>query len=488
MPANTEIKRFSLLQPSTYLQLPESFYQKVAPEVFSKAQLYLTNHQLLGEMNLTSKDLNSLLGALRGESPYHYPTLAQAYAGHQFGQFTFLGDGRAHLIGEVKDAHQLAWDVHLKGSGATQFSRRGDGKAALGPMLREYIVSEALHALGIPTTRSLAIIETHQPVIRENVERGAILVRLATSHLRVGTFEWAASQKDENRIESLLNYAIHRHDPDLSTSPDAALLFLDRMIDRQARLVAQWMSIGFIHGVMNTDNMTISGQTIDYGPCAFMDVYDPGAVFSSIDRHGRYAFANQPPIALWNLTRLAETLLSRIHKQEDLATSRAEEALGKFGPLFEKNYLEFLASKLGFLTPPSQFSKLAIHLFELMRNHSWDYTQTFLELGKSENETQQEWQKQEWFNWKKQWAQEIHASGQSMTQAVQIMKNTNPLVIARNYWVQEAIDKAVTKNDLQPLNELVAVLQKPFQENDTTARYQELKPEHATYFKTFCGT
>lgn len=477
-----------MLQVPTYLQLPEACYQKVFPETFPRAQVSLANETLLRAFNYEFRDLEAIVAPLRGEREFPHPTLAQAYAGHQFGHFTFLGDGRAHLIGEIHDSAGHAFDVHLKGSGRTQFSRRGDGRAALGPMLREYIVSEAIHALGIPTTRALAVIETNEPVYRETEQRGAILVRLASSHLRVGTFELAASQPDRKILDQLIHYAIQRHDPDLTTSPNKAPDLLRRVVARQASLVAQWMSIGFIHGVMNTDNMTISGETIDYGPCAFMDAYDPGTVFSSIDRDGRYAFANQPSIALWNLTRLAEALLPALSESQEQAKSLAEEILTQFAPQFEKSYLNFIARKLGFKETPVDFSRLAASFFELMRTHQWDYTQTFLELEKSRENTSADWNREDWFQWKEQWSQKLNELGRSQAEIQTLLRKTNPLVIARNYWVEEAIEAAVNQNNIAPLQKLVLSLRKPFQETADTSDYQKLQRQHAQYFKTFCGT
>ncbi len=412
--------------------------------------------------------------------------LAMAYAGHQFGHFVpQLGDGRAILLGEIIARDGTRRDLHLKGAGQTPFSRRGDGRATLGPMLREYIISEAMHALGIPTTRSLAVVTTGEPVFRETTLPGAVLARVAASHIRVGTFEYFAAQGDREAVKILADYAIARHYPALQATANSYLGLLAAVCEAQAALVARWMQVGFIHGVMNTDNMTISGETIDYGPCAFMDTYDPATVFSSIDHHGRYAFGNQPRIAHWNLARFADTLLPLLDDNQEQAIAMAEDTINQFPGHFERYWQEGMRRKLGLVSEQPEDVSLIDALLALMQEHAADYTNTFrLLCAVAKGDTAPPGYEAWVTRWLKRLGQESHSPHEAAT----LMRATNPAVIPRNHRVEAAINAAVKQGDFTPLETLLVVLSTPF----------DLKPEHAEYgnpptpservYQTFCGT
>src|SRR4051795_12640950 len=367
----------------SYAQLPQLFYSDVRPTPVDEPRLVIFNRALADELGLDAAALDSPAGALifSGNAlPEGARPIAQAYAGHQFGHFTALGDGRAILLGEQITPSGDRRDIQLKGAGPTQYSRNGDGRAALGPMLREYIISEAMHALGIPTTRSLAVVSTGQAVYRETVADGAVLTRVASSHIRVGTMQWAAAHDDVAAMRALAGYTMTRHYPELRGSPEPYIALLDAIVARQASLIARWQLVGFIHGVMNTDNMALSGETIDYGPCAFMDKYDPATVFSSIDRGGRYAYGNQPSIAQWNLARLAEAMLPLFDRDADRAVERATAALDRFPALFEQHWLDGMRAKLGLFTEEDGDKALADDLLAWMQRRSADFTNTFRSL------------------------------------------------------------------------------------------------------------
>jgi uncharacterized protein YdiU (UPF0061 family) len=473
----------------SYGRLPPRFYARVKPTPVRSPQIVQWNDAVAYELGLDASSLSRTdWGEVLSGSciPHWAEPLAMAYAGHQFGVFVpQLGDGRAILLGEIIGRDGKRRDLQLKGSGRTPFSRDGDGRAALGPALREYIISEAIYALGIPTTRSLAVVMTGEAVIREATLPGAVLVRVADSHLRVGTFEYFAARGDQEAIRLLADYAIERHYPELRPRSSRYLEFLAAVCDKQAALVARWLEVGFIHGVMNTDNMTISGETIDYGPCAFMDAYDPATVFSSIDHHGRYAFGNQPRIALWNLARLAESMLPLIHEDQKQAVPLAEEALNRFPDTFMRYWQKGMRRKLGIVTEQAQDTGLIDALLEWMKNQRADYTNTFCRLssmaeGAAAPEGLTEWVTR----WQTRLAQEPH----SAKEAAAIMRQTNPAVIPRNHQVEAALSAAVNDQDFRPTEALLTVLATPYQLKPEYAGYAAPAPPSERPYKTFCGT
>jgi len=425
--------------------------------------------------------------------------LAIAYAGHQFGHFVpQLGDGRANLLGEVMGRDGVRYDIQLKGSGPTPFSRRGDGRAALGPVLREYIVSEAMAALGVPTTRALAVVTTGQRVLREAALPGAILTRVAASHLRVGTFQYFAAQGDTEGTRRLADFAISRHYPEFAQAKHPYRALLDGVIARQAHLVAQWMLLGFIHGVMNTDNTAISGETIDYGPCAFMEAYDPAKVFSSIDLYGRYAYGNQPGIAHWNLTRLAEALLPLLEQEagdQEAALASVKEALAAFEPQFEAARMAGLRRKLGLFTDREGDAALAQDLLERMAANRADFTLTFRRLCDSVAGPESDRRVRALFadpgayeSWAAEWRRRLEEEPVSWQTRVVMMRTANPAFIPRNHLVEAALDAAVERQDLQPFEELLDVVSRPYEERPNLERYaMPARPEESV-LQTFCGT
>jgi uncharacterized protein YdiU (UPF0061 family) len=474
---------------NTYACLPERFYVRLAPTPVRNPRLVKFNPALAKELGLEAQVWESEKGAavLSGNHvPEWANPLAMTYAGHQFGHFVpQLGDGRAILLGEIIARGGSRYDLHLKGAGRTPFSRRGDGRATLGPMLREYIISEAMHAFGIPTTRSLAVITTGESVLRETVLPGAILARVAASHIRVGTFEYFAARGDVEAIRILADYALHRHYPELNMGPAPYLSLLAAVCEMQASLIARWMQIGFIHGVMNTDNMTISGETIDYGPCAFMDAYDPATVFSSIDHQGRYAFGNQPRIAYWNVARFADTLLPLLADNHDKAIALAEDTINQFPTYFERYWREGMRRKLGLVSEQSEDADLIETLLTLVQEHAADYTNTFRRLcAVAEGEAAPAGYEAWVTRWRSRLGQEPHAR----YAAASLMRAHNPAVIPRNHQVEAAINAAVQQRDFAPMETLLTVLSTPF----------DIKPEHVTYSapptpservsQTFCGT
>lgn len=426
--------------------------------------------------------------------------IAQAYAGHQFGGFSpQLGDGRALLLGEVIDRQGQRRDIAFKGSGRTPFSRGGDGKAAVGPVLREVLISEAMHALGIPTTRSLAAVATGETIRRERPLPGAILTRVAASHIRVGSFQFFAARNDTDRVRQLAEHAIARHDPALVGREDRFITFYEAVVQRQARLVAQWMSIGFIHGVMNTDNMTISGETIDYGPCAFMEAYDPETVFSSIDTHGRYAFGNQPGIAQWNLARLAETLLPLFHTDDEQALAAATRVLDGFGERFSSHWLNLHRLKLGLRVGSVEDDEadraLVNDLLRLMHEHRVDFTLGFRRLSSVLRGAAQDWlalwgdQQAATDDWLARWQQRVDTQGEPALDVAARMDATNPLFIPRNHLVENALDAATESGDLRAFERLLAIVTDPYTESTEDARAaQPGTPEQTQGYRTFCGT
>ena len=411
---------------STYTDLPEIFFTKLSPTTVSNPELIIFNEKLANEKELNFFDITgeNKTNFLSGNFvPEKIEPFAQAYAGHQFGNFTMLGDGRAIVLGEHVTKSGDRFDIQLKGSGRTPYSRGGDGRAALGPMLREYIISEAMHSLGIPTTRSLAVVRTGERVYRDDELTGAILTRIAGSHIRVGTFEFAALQRDKAVTRALLDYLINRHFPALREDKNSALSLLNEVIRQQADLITHWMRVGFIHGVMNTDNMSLAGETIDYGPCAFMDRFAPDTVFSSIDHRGRYAYANQPHIAQWNLARLAEAILPLIDKDREKAIEMAEDALNAFESIYKNKWLTMMCSKLGLSEINEINEKLVIDLLDLMHTNEADYTNTFLDLTEKTLPESKLFKTEEFKSWLARWNKQIKVEDQDLESCLSLMRS-----------------------------------------------------------------
>lgn len=482
---------------NTYARLPGAFHARFAPSPASAPLLLKLNRELALSLGLDPAALASPQAAewLAGaEYPPGADPIALAYAGHQFGNFVpQLGDGRAVLLGEVVGTDGERRDIQLKGSGPTPFSRGGDGRAALGPVMREYLVSEAMAALGIPTTRSLAMVVTGDKVWRDAVLPGAVLARVAASHIRVGTFQYFAAKGDNEAVRHLADYAIARHYPDAADAARPALALLEAVATRQAELVARWMLVGFVHGVMNTDNMAISGETIDYGPCAFLDVYDPATVFSSIDRGGRYAYANQPGIAQWNLTRLAESLLPLIDPDEATAIEMAKTVLADYAETFHAAHLAGLRRKLGLATAQEGDRALAQDLLDLMAAGQADFTLTFRRLAAAAEDPAADAAVAEGFTdpsafagWAARWRERlgeeaVDGRGESMRQA-------SPAFIPRNHQVESVIKSAVEDGDLAPFERLSAVLARPYDDQPEHAAYAEAPAIGGEAYRTFCGT
>ncbi|WP_413242536.1 protein adenylyltransferase SelO [Paenibacillus sp. 1P07SE] len=475
---------------NSYTRLPDPFYSRLEPTPVSAPELVVVNDALAAELGLDAELLKTQEGAaiLAGNQlPPGADPLAQAYAGHQFGHFTMLGDGRAILLGEQVTPDGERRDIQLKGPGRTPYSRQGDGRAALGPMLREHIISEAMHGLGIPTTRSLAVTLTGDPVYREEVLRGAVLTRVAASHLRVGTFQYAAGLGRKELLQALADYTIERHDAELAGTEDQYLALLRHVVSRQAALIARWQLVGFIHGVMNTDNMALSGETIDYGPCAFMDVFDPATVFSSIDRQGRYAYGNQPKIGVWNLARFAETLLPLLDEDTDAAVRIAEEALGAFSTEFEQHWLSGMRAKLGLFTEEAEDGELVRGLLDLMHAEKADYTNTFRALTLGQPERSPLSCAADFDGWLERWRARRGRQPELETMSEQLMRRTNPAVIPRNHLVEEALAAAET-GDYDVMHRLVAALADPFAYTAEQDAYAELPDSSDRPYRTYCGT
>ena len=475
---------------SSYARLPEMFFARLDPTPVRSPQMIILNADLAVSLGLDVATLNSQAGRdiLAGNSiPPGAAPLAQAYAGHQFGHFTMLGDGRALLIGEQITPQGERYDIQLKGSGRTPYSRRGDGRAAVGPMLREYLISEAMHGLGIPTTRSLAVVTTGETVIRENFLPGAILTRVAASHLRVGTFQYAAQWGELSDLRALADYALERHYPEPG-GENPYLFLLRSVIRRQAELIAKWQLVGFVHGVMNTDNMTISGETIDYGPCAFLDTYDPGTVFSSIDSQGRYAFGNQPPIAAWNLTRFAETLLPLLHSEEEAAVTLAQDAIAEFPPLYHAAWLNGMRAKLGLSGAETDDEALVARLLTLMKKYGADYNNTFRALTFAVLPDNALFASPEFAVWQGDWQKRLSRQPEDRDAVQELMKNSNPAVIPRNHLVEAALEKAVQHGDYTVVERLLAALARPYAHTSEQEEYGEPPRPSSRPYRTFCGT
>ncbi|MDA8791438.1 YdiU family protein [Candidatus Pelagibacter bacterium] len=475
---------------NTYSKLPKSFLENIKPVPVKDPKLIILNKNLAKQLNLDFSKFSDtdLAKMFSGNSlPEGSETIAQAYAGHQFGHFTMLGDGRAVMLGEHLDKENKRFDIQFKGSGRTSFSRSGDGRAVLGPMLREYIISEAMHALNIPTTRSLAVVSTGEEVIREQMLPGAILTRVASSHIRVGTFQYIAATQNADDLKTLFNYTIDRHYPEIKDSKTKALDLLNLLMQKQCELVINWMRVGFIHGVMNTDNMTVSGETIDYGPCAFMDHYHPQTVFSSIDQNGRYSYNNQPRITKWNLARFAECIIPLIDQDEQKAVSIATETINNFEKMYEEKWLNMMRDKLGLFGEDGGDKHLIFELFTWMENNKADFTNTFCNLMDIQSIKDPIYQNQEYLNWTAKWKKRLEKNNTGKEKYLELMRSVNPIFIPRNHKVEEAL-KDASENKLETLNQLLEVIKYPYKDNGMLKDYQQPMSNENGDYKTFCGT
>ncbi|RXZ00862.1 protein adenylyltransferase SelO [Fictibacillus sp. S7] len=475
---------------NTYAELPKAFFSIIKVKPVDSPEMVVLNHSLAESLGLNAKVLEGEEGVrvfAGNEVPEGSVPLAQAYAGHQFGNFTMLGDGRALLIGEQMTPDGKRYDIQLKGSGRTPYSRGGDGRAALGPMLREYIISEAMHGLGIPTTRSLAVVTTGEPIYRESQLTGAIMTRVAASHLRVGTFEYGANFAEKEDLKALAYYAIERHYPEIKKDKNPYVSLLREVQKRQAALIAKWQMIGFIHGVMNTDNMTISGETIDYGPCAFMDTYNPATVFSSIDVQGRYAYGNQPPIAGWNITRFAEALLPLFHDNQEKAIQLAQDVLSEYPLAFNTAWVKGMRCKLGLFNEEEADEALILDLLKIMHKEKADYTNTFRALTLDDRKFSL-FVYQDFQEWEKRWQERRKRQPESQKESKDLMCKHNPAIIPRNHRVEEAI-KAAEEGNLSVMEKLVSVLKDPYAYSKEQEEYSAPPPpSEAMSYQTFCGT
>ena len=470
----------------SYTQISDKLFSELKPDAVTNPSTVVINNELAEKLGLnlkgiSEKDLSNLFSG--NQLPHGAKPFAQAYAGHQFGQFTILGDGRAHIVGEQVTPDGEIFDIQYKGSGRTPYSRGGDGKAALGPMLREYLISEAMYYLGIPTTRSLAVVETGEKVYREVPLKGSILTRVASSHIRIGTFQFLAAHKDYEGMKSLLDFSIKRHFSNLKFSENLAIEFIKAVMQKQINLIVEWMRVGFIHGVMNTDNSTISGETIDYGPCAFMDHYDANTVFSSIDTQGRYSFANQPSIIQWNLVRLAECLLPLIDKDEKRSIEIAQNLINTFSSLFKDKWLQMMKKKLGIKDQSEDDEELVNNLIKWMQQKKPDFTNTFCNLMNYDHADDEEFEDDEFNNWKREWKKRVESK-----EYLDVMISCNPTLIPRNYLVEEALSEAETDGKFDKFNELNAIISSPYQLKKVNIKYLETPSKTNIPYKTFCGT
>ena len=486
-----------MLFDNSYNGLPQEFFERINPVPVQDPQLIIFNDNLAKTLGIDERKTRKQLAELfsgnvipKGSSP-----IALAYAGHQFGQFVSqLGDGRAVLLGEISTPEQKHYDIQLKGSGQTKFSRQGDGRAPLGPVIREYIVSEAMHALGIPSTRSLAAVTTGEKVYRETALPGGILTRIAESHIRVGTFEYFAAQNKIENLKTLAEYTIKRHFPLLKDSRNSYLSLLKIVCDRQIELIAKWMGIGFIHGVMNTDNTSIVGETIDYGPCAFMDSYNPSTVFSSIDAHGRYAFGNQPSIAHWNMACFANCLAPLIDQDSDKAEEQAQEVINQFPNKMKVALMTVMCKKIGLKSTNSNSQETLQKLLSIMLDNESDYTLTFRylsEIIKGKGNTlfkKQFLEHKQISNWLKEWTDLIKDQSLSKKEIALSMESSNPVFIPRNHLVERAIEAAVENNDFSEMKTLLAILNRPYEEQSSYSDFMKPPKPHEVVHQTFCGT
>jgi uncharacterized protein YdiU (UPF0061 family) len=483
---------------NTYSALPARFYARVAPAPVQDPRLVVFNSRLAEELGFDPAVLEREGATLfsGNQTPDDADPIAMAYAGHQFGGFVpQLGDGRAILLGERVGRDGVRRDIQLKGSGRTPFSRNGDGRAALGPMLREYLISEAMHALGVPTTRSLAVVTTGEQVVREDLLPGAVLTRVAASHIRVGTFEFFAARNDHEAVGQLLDYVITRHCSQARGADVPALAVLEAVAQRQAALIADWLSVGFIHGVMNTDNMAISGETIDYGPCAFMDMYDTNTVFSSIDHGRRYAYGNQPAIAQWNLARFAETLLPLIDSDMGKAVERATAVVKDFMPVFDAQLLARMRRKVGLASENESDVELVSTLLAAMQSAGADFTLTFRRLARCADEPADDASLLELFapssgieDWLRRWRARLASEPQNAAERAANMRRVNPAFIPRNHRVEAALEAASTHGDFGPFHQLLKILQHPYDDQPGYEEFEQPPAPGERVHRTFCGT
>jgi len=477
---------------NSYARLPSALLSRVHPTPVRSPALAVLNDSLAVALGLAPEELKEGegLAVLAGNAiPEGARPLAQAYAGHQFGSFTMLGDGRAILLGEQITPSGERLDIQLKGCGTTPYSRRGDGRAALGPMLREYIISEAMHALGIPSTRSLAVVSTGEPVLRERELPGAILTRVAASHLRVGTFQYGSRFGTVEDLRVLAEYTLKRHFSNVEADGDDRYLWLlKEVINRQALLIAKWQLVGFVHGVMNTDNMALSGETIDYGPCAFIDAFEPATVFSSIDAQGRYAYGNQPLMAKWNLARFAETLFPLLHSDAEKAVMLAEEALSEFFVQSSSHWLAGMRSKLGIFNEEDEDGALIGGLLELMHWYGSDYTNTFLALMADDGAGTDFFGTSEFRQWYESWQARLGRQPESRSASHLLMRKSNPALIPRNHRVEEVLAAAVQDGDYRVMHEFLKALSDPYAHSPEQARYATPPAASDQPYRTFCGT
>ncbi|MEJ6949485.1 protein adenylyltransferase SelO [Natronospora cellulosivora (SeqCode)] len=476
---------------NSYSHLPTLFFTRVKPTPVPDPKLIIFNDKLAKSLGFDPHALKSEYAVdifAGNEIPEGGDPLAQAYAGHQFGHFTKLGDGRAILLGEQITPKGNRFDIQLKGSGKTPYSRQGDGRAVLGPMLREYIISEAMYGLGIPTTRSLAVVTTGETIRRESENTGAILTRVAASHLRVGTFEYIAKWGTVDELRTIADYTIERHYPEAKDTVNCYLALLKGVAKRQAELIAKWQLLGFVHGVMNTDNMALSGETIDYGPCAFMDSYDPETVFSSIDRYGRYAYGNQPDIGAWNLARFAETLLPLIDDEQEEAVDLAQGVLAEYKNIYHCNWLEGMRSKLGLSNEKAEDEALIEDLLDLMEKYEADFSNTFIALTFNQLSDMELFESEEFAQWHKRWQARLDSQDGLKQFSYQLMRDSNPALIPRNHRVEEALEAAVEEGDYTVMKRFLDALANPYAHSEEQSEYASLPPSSHYPYRTFCGT
>jgi serine/tyrosine/threonine adenylyltransferase len=472
---------------NSYLTINQQLFTNVLPTMLSYPHLLLYNKNLATELGLPSELSSDDISALAGNGilPGSEP-IAQAYAGHQFGHFNILGDGRAILLGEHITPSGARFDIQLKGAGRTPYSRNGDGRATTSAMLREYLISEAIHCLRIPTTRSLAVVGTGDEVYRENVSEGAVLTRVAASHIRVGTFQYAAKYLPKDELREFCDYVIERHYPEVAQEENPPLALLRIVQDKQIDLIVEWMRVGFIHGVMNTDNMSIPGETIDYGPCAFMNTYNPATVFSSIDRNSRYAYGNQPSIAQWNIACLASSLIPIIDDDKDEAVKLCQEVINEFPVIYEQRWAQMMCSKLGILEEQAGDAALIKDLLHWMEASQADYTNTFLQLNKTSNEHTGNYAQADFQSWFTRWEERV--STYIWEEVCSLLNTFNPKFIPRNHLVEEALHQAANLNDFVFFNRLLEVLQAPYLDHEGSNEFKEGPQEGDGDYRTYCGT